>query len=99
MLHNSYYLLQQYGSRATSDRRLRLVTAHRAGCMSGVLGFGYAQPPVPLVSAHCCRERHEGLAARTKNLATGTLRRALVAVAADSQVAVMDAETGFTLSK
>jgi hypothetical protein len=49
--------------------------------------------------AGCCRERHEGLAARTKDLAAGTLRRALVAVAADSQVAVMDAETGFTLSK
>jgi hypothetical protein len=46
-----------------------------------------------------CRERHEGLAARTKSLAAGTHRRALVAVAADSQVAVMDAETGFTLSK
>jgi hypothetical protein len=52
-----------------------------------------------LVISCICRERHEGLAAHTKSLAAGTLRRALVAVAADSQVAVMDAETGFTLSK
>jgi hypothetical protein len=45
------------------------------------------------------RERHEGLAARTKGKAAGTLRRALLAVAADSQVTVLDAETGFTLSR
>lgn len=51
----------------------------------------------PCLCVH--RERHEGLAARTKSLPAGTPRRALVAVAADSQVAVMDAETGFTLSK
>lgn len=54
------------------------------------LTFTYALP---------CRERHEGLAVRTKGMATGSLRRALVAVAADSSLAVLDAETGFTISK
>jgi hypothetical protein len=59
-------------------------------------------PPTTRVCAHprhTHRERHEGLAARTQAKAAGSLRRSLVAVAADSQVAVLDAETGFTLSK
>lgn len=61
--------------------------------------LGTLQHLKPDVIAVCCRERQEALAAVTKSQAAGALRRALVAVGVNSQVAVLDAETGCMLSR
>jgi len=67
--------------------------------MSQVCRLLGTQHLTPGAAAVCCRERHEALAALTKGQPAGALRRALVVVGANSQVAVLDAETGCTLSR